>query len=286
MWVPNPRHPILAAREAAIWTYGPDPTAPTPAQDSQNSWHWERGTRTEMTAHWPETPTCSKVRAIRDMWNQGGGQCVCGGGGSYHGRKMLSRYPISSESYRKPFLAIVLCLSALIAVPKASYSNVQREIQCTLTIPTSRAVSGQTISIGITVVNTSSQTLFAPWSTDTGTRHLLEWGVLSLSIEDESGNTYKYGPLPAPFFPRQKSHYHGLAPGSEMSNSINLCWFRDKHNSQSPCSRPGKYVVRATYANSNAEYWDAEANHMMELNEVWTGSSMCNEIKVEVVVSR
>jgi hypothetical protein len=76
-----------------------------------------------------------------------------------------------------------------------------------------------------------------------------------------------------------------LAPGNEISNSINLCWFRDKHNSQSPCSRPGEYGVRVTYANDDAEYWDAGANEMMELNGVWTGASICNEIKVEVVVS-
>jgi len=203
---------------------------------------------------------------------------------SYHGRKMLSRYWIYSGSCRKAFLAIVLCLSALIAVPKASYSTVQKGIQCTLTVPTSRAVSGQTISIDITVVNTSSQTLFVPWPTGTGTRHLLEWGALSVSIEDESGNTYKYGPVPARFFPRQRSHYHRLAPGNKINNSINLCWFRDKHNSHSPCSRPGKYVVRVTYSNYNTEYWDAGTNKMMELNEVWTGESMCNEIKIEVVV--
>jgi hypothetical protein len=208
------------------------------------------------------------------------------GGGSYHGRKMLSRYPISSGSCRKAFLAIVLCLGALIAVPKTSYSTTQKEIRCTLTIPRSPAVSEQTVSIGITVVNASSQTLFVPWPTDTGTLHLLEWGVLSLAIEDESGNTYKYSPLPAPFFPRRRSHYQRLAPGSETSNRINLCSFRDKHNSQSPCSRPGKYAVRAAYANHNAEYWDAESNEMMELGEVWTGVSICNEIKIEVVASR
>ena len=197
---------------------------------------------------------------------------------------MLSRYSISGESCQKALLAIALCLSALIAAPKASYSTVQKGIRCTLTLPTSKAVSGKTISIGITVFNSSPQTLFVPWSSGTGTLHLLEWGVLSLSLEDESGNTYKYSPLSAPFFPRQKGHYQRLAPGSEINNSINLCTFRDKHNSQSPCSRPGKYVVRATYANENAEYWNAETNEMMELDEVWTGASMCNEI--EIVVSR
>jgi len=206
------------------------------------------------------------------------------GGDSSHGREMLSRYPISSGSCRKTFLAMVLCLSALLAAPKASYSTVQEGIQCTLTMPTPRAVSGETISIGMTVVNTSPQTRFVPWSADTETRHLLEWGVLALSIEDESGNAYKYSPLPAPFLPRQKSHYQRLAPESELSSSINLCWFRDNHNSHSPCSRSGKYAVRATYANDHAEYWNAEANEMLELDEVWTGASTCNEI--EVVVSR
>ncbi len=196
---------------------------------------------------------------------------------------MLSRYPISARNCRKALLAIVLGLSALIAVPKASYSTVQKGIRCTLTIPASHAVSGKTISIGITVANASSQSLFVPWLTDTGTHHLLVWGVLSLSIEDESGNAYKYIPPPAPFFPRQRSHYQRLAPGNEMSNSINLCWFRDKYNSQSPCSRPGKYVVRVTYANSNAEYWNAETNEMMELTEVWKGVSTCNEVRIEVV---
>jgi hypothetical protein len=197
---------------------------------------------------------------------------------------MLNRYRIYSGSRRKAFLALVLCLIALIAVPRASYSTVQKGIQCTLTVPTSIAVSGQTISIDITVVNTSSQTLFVPWSTDTGTRLLLEWGVLSVSIEDESGNIYKYVPVPGPFFPRQRRHYQRLAPGSKISNSINLCWFRDKHYSHSPCSRPGKYVVRVTYSNYGAKYWDAGTNKMMELNKVWTGESMCNEIKIEVVI--
>ena len=195
---------------------------------------------------------------------------------------MFSRYWMYSRRCRKVIPAILLCLLGLVTAPKASYSAVQNGIQCALTVPTSAAVSGQTISIGITVVNPSSQTLFVPWLTDAGTRHLFEWGVLSVSIEDENGNTYKYSPVPGPFFPRQRTHYLRLTLGNKIGNSFNLCWFRDKHNSHSPCSRPGKYVVRVTYSNYNAEYWDAGTNKMMKLNEVWTGESMCNEIKIEV----
>ncbi len=57
------------ACEPAVWTNSPNTMAPSPAQGGQNSWHWEGGGCTEMTARWPDTPTCSKVRAIRDMWN-------------------------------------------------------------------------------------------------------------------------------------------------------------------------------------------------------------------------
>ena len=195
---------------------------------------------------------------------------------------MLNRYWIYSGSCRKTFLAMALCLSAVIAAHKASYATAQKRIQCTLTAPTSPAVSGQTISIDITVINASSQTLFVLWPT--GTRHLLEWGVLSVSIEDESGNTYKYVPVPSPFFPRQKSHYQRLTSGDKINDNLNLCMFRDKHYSHSPCSRPGKYAVRVTYSNDNTEYWDAGTNNRMELTEAWTGKSMCNEIKIEIVI--
>lgn len=196
---------------------------------------------------------------------------------------MFSRYWIYCGRYRKVFPGIVLCLCALVAAPKTSYSAVQKGIQCELTVPTYRTVKGQTISIDTTFVNTSSQTLFVLWPTGTGSRHLLEWGVLSVSIEDESGNMYKYVPVPGPFIPRQKDHYQRLTVGSKISNGLNLCWFRDKHNSHSPCSRPGKYIVRVTYSNYKSEYWDPRTNKMITLHEVWTGESVCHEIKIEVV---
>ena len=47
--------------EPLIWTYGPDPTG-------KDSWHWEGGGCTETTAYWPPTPTCTRVRTLRDMW--------------------------------------------------------------------------------------------------------------------------------------------------------------------------------------------------------------------------
>ena len=196
---------------------------------------------------------------------------------------MLSRFWILRGRSQKVFPAIVFCLCVLVTAPETSYSDVQEGIECALTVATSRSVSGQTISIDLTIVNTSPQTLFAPWPTGTGSRHLLEWGVLSVLIEDESGNIYIYGPLPAPFFPRQKDHYQRMTSGSKITNNLNLCWFRDKHNAHSPCSRPGKYAVRVTYSNHNVEYWDAGANKMAALDEVWTGEAMCHEIKIEVV---
>lgn len=189
---------------------------------------------------------------------------------------------IHSGRCRKAFLAIVLCLSALVAAPKALYSAVQKEVQCTLSVPASRIVSGQSISISLSITNTSAQTLFVPWPSDT--HHLLQWGVLSVSIKDESGKTYKYVPRPSRFFPRQRSHYQRLTPGNGVRNSFNLCWFRDDNYSHSPCSRPGKYVVRATYSNDSADYWDAGANKWVELSEVCTGKTTCNEIKIEVIV--
>ena len=194
---------------------------------------------------------------------------------------MFNQYWIYSGRYLKVFCAIILCLYSLGAAPTASYPAAQKGIQCTLTNPTSHTAAGQMISLDITVSNTSSQTLFVPWPPET--RHLLEWGVLSVSIEDESGNMYKYVPLPARFFLRQRSHYQKLTLGNKISNSLNLCMFRDKNYSHSPCSRPGKYVVRVKYSNYNADYWNAGTNEMMEVNEVWTGESMCNEIKIEVV---
>jgi hypothetical protein len=197
---------------------------------------------------------------------------------------MFNRYWIYSGRYRKVLSAIVLCLYALVAAPTASYSSARKGVQCTLTEPASHTAPGQTISIDITVINTSSQTLFVPWPPET--RHLLEWGVLSVSVEDESGNIYKYVPVPARFFLRQRSHYQRLTLGDKISNSLNLCMFRDINYSHSPCSRPGKYVVRVTYSNHNAEYWDAGTNEMMKLNKVWTGESMCNEIKIEVVAKK
>ncbi len=194
---------------------------------------------------------------------------------------MLRRYWTSNKRFLIVISAMVLCLCTLLAAPKVSYSAVQKVIQCALTAPTLCAFSGQTISIDITTVNISSQSLFIPWPA--GTRHLLEWGVLSIAIEDEKGNRYKYVPVPGLFHPRQRSHYHKLTTGNKVSYNLNLCMFRDKNYSQSPCSRPGKYAVSATFSNSSAAYWDARTNIMAELKEVWTGKAMCNEINIYVV---
>jgi hypothetical protein len=71
--------------------------------------------------------------------------------------------------------------------------------------------------------------------------------------------------------------------GEKVSYDINVCMFRDKHYSHSPCSRPGKYAVRVSFSNASADYWDAGSNTMMKLSEVWIGKAICNEIRVEVV---
>lgn len=193
---------------------------------------------------------------------------------------MINRYWIDSGRFWKVFLAVILCGSALVLAPTASYSAAQKDIQCTVASTTSHAVSGQTISLDVTVTNTSSQTLLMLWPPRT--RHLLEWGVLSVSIEDESGNAYTLVPLPTRYFLRQRSHYQRLDQGNKTSNNFNLCMFRDKNYSHSPCSRPGKYAVRIKCSNYKNDYYDPGTDEMTELNEVWTGEAMCNEIKIEV----
>lgn len=194
---------------------------------------------------------------------------------------MFSRYRIYSQRSRIIIPALVLCLCALAATPKASHSAGQNGLQCLLTAPTARFVSGQMISIDVTIRNTSSKTVHIPWTT--GGRHLLEWGALSVSIRDEKGNRYKYVPMPGPFLPRQKSHYQGLTAGNKVSYNLNVCMFRDKKYSHSPCSRPGEYTVSVTYSNYSADYLDAGTNKTMELNAVWTGKTMCTEVNIVVV---
>jgi hypothetical protein len=202
---------------------------------------------------------------------------------SYHWIMMVHRLWTYSGRYWKVFPAIVLCLCAFITTPKASYSAGQNGIQCTLIAPTLCAFSGQTISLDIAVVNNSSQTLFVLWPV--GKRHLLEWGALTVSIEDEKGNRYKYVPVPGPFHPRQRDHYQRLTVGEKISYDFNVCMFRDKHYSHSPCSRIGEYAVSVIYKNNNADYWDAGTNTMMKQSEVWTGKVMCGNRNINVVAN-
>jgi len=177
---------------------------------------------------------------------------------------------------------VLVAFCALATVSEAIAASGQNAIQCTLTSPASRTDAAQTNAVNIAIINASPQKLFAPWIIGTGFRQLLEWGVLSVSVKDEKGNRYIYGPLPAPFIPRQQSHYQSLAPGNSINGTFNLCWFRDDRHAASPCSRTGIYVVRAAFANDRSDYWDASTNSMREQSGVWTGEALCNEIKVDV----
>jgi len=165
------------------------------------------------------------------------GSCRC------YRMMMFSRHWKYKEKSRKIISVMVLYLGIFV-VPNKSYSADQNRVQCLLSESISHTV------IDISISNNTAQTIFLLWPD-----HLLYSSILTVSIEDEKENMYRYMPQPGPVYSMRRRYYKKLIPGSKVSGVLSLCKFLDHNNSHSPCSRPGEYKVEATYVNFDAEHW-------------------------------
>ncbi len=181
-------------------------------------------------------------------------------------------------------IIIGTCFATGCAVnPNASAADTPGGLSCTLLVPEKPGPAGQQVSVQFIIMNTSDKVLTLPWPDNT--RLLLEWGILSVSIQDEKGGGYKYVPTPGRFIPLQRDHYITLKPREKVSKFLNLCWFRDSHYSHSPCSNASRYSIDIKYTNDKDSYWDNELGTFVEMDEVWKGETICNQVAVDVLAN-
>ena len=178
------------------------------------------------------------------------------------------------------FIITGICI-AFISTGNTQEPASRPEIFCTLSVAKNPAVIGQQITTQVEVINNSEKTIAVLWPEDT--HLLLTWGSLQMTIRDSNGINHSLVPLPSPAIQLQQNHYLMLYPDKKVIREVNVCWFRDKNYSNSPCSKTGRYTIDAIYINNKDTYWDSSQNKFIRIDAVWKGKAKCTPVTLDIV---